>query len=108
MAITLTESAKARAKALVSERGDQNPWLRLAIRGGGCSGLMYHMDWVEQPSDGDRSFEVDGVRVCIDKKSYLFLNGVELDYEDTLVKSGFIFHNPSAKRSCSCGESFTL
>jgi iron-sulfur cluster assembly protein len=107
MAVTLTESAKSRARHLAAERG-ANTWLRLAIRGGGCSGLMYEMDWVVDPTEGDKTFDIDGVRVCIDKKSYLFLNGIELDYEDTLVKSGFVFHNPAAKRSCSCGESFTL
>ena len=108
MAVTLTDSAKARARMLITERADGNIWLRLAIRGGGCSGLMYHMDWVDQPTEGDKVFEVDDVKVCVDKKSYLFLNGIELDYEDTLVKSGFVFHNPTAKRSCSCGESFTV
>lgn len=108
MAVTLTDSAKSRARQLVQERGDGNHWLRLAIRGGGCSGLMYHMEWVGEPADGDKTFEIDDVHVCVDKKSYLFLNGIELDYEDTLVKSGFVFHNPAAKRSCSCGESFTL
>lgn len=108
MAVALTDAAKNRVRELVTERADGKPWLRLAVRGGGCSGLMYHMDWVEAPVEGDREFAFDDVRVCVDKKSYLFLNGVELDFEDTLVKSGFTFHNPAAERSCSCGESFTV
>lgn len=69
---------------------------------------MYHMDWVGSPEDSDKTYDFDGIQVCVDKKSYLFLNGVELDFQEDLVKAGFIFHNPEAKRSCSCGESFTL
>ncbi len=108
MAVDLTPAAVGRVREPVTERDDGKPWLRLAVRGGGCSGLMYHMDWVEAPEDGDRSFSFEDVQVCVDKKSYLFLNGVELDFGDTLVKSGFIFRNPAASRSCSCGESFTV
>lgn len=108
MAVELTEAARTRARQLIEEHADGRTWLRLAVRGGGCSGLMYHMDWVEEPAEGDRNFTFDDVQVCVDKKSYLFLNGIVLDYEDTLVKSGFIFNNPAAARSCSCGESFTV
>lgn len=108
MAVELTTAAKARVRQLILEHDDGREWLRLAVRGGGCSGLMYHMDWVDTPTDGDKSFTFDDVKVCVDKKSYLFLNGIELDFEDTLVKSGFVFRNPEAKRSCSCGESFTV
>ncbi len=108
MAVELTEAARARVRELVRARNDGKTWLRLAVRGGGCSGFMYHMEWVDQPGEGDRCFTFDDVQVCVDKKSYLFLNGVRLDFEDTLVKSGFVFHNPAATRSCSCGESFTV
>ena len=108
MAVELTPAAVDRVRALIHERADGNHWLRLAVRGGGCSGLMYHMEWVPEPTEGDREFTFDDVSVCVDKKSYLFLNGVRLDFEDTLVKSGFEFQNPAAARSCSCGESFTV
>ncbi|MEZ4317824.1 MAG: iron-sulfur cluster assembly accessory protein [Myxococcota bacterium] len=108
MAVSLTENAKSRVRALVAEHDDGKPWLRLRVTSGGCSGMMYDMDWVAAPGDGDKTFEFDDVKVCVDRKSYLFLNGIELDFEDTLVRSGFVFHNPAAKRSCSCGESFTL
>jgi len=108
MAVELTENAKQRVRALILEHNDGKSWLRLAVRGGGCSGLMYHMDWVEEPAEKDKLFEIDDVKVCVDRKSYLFLNGIVLDFEDTLVRSGFIFNNPAAARSCSCGESFTV
>ena len=106
--ITLTGTASTKVKAIM-EQEQKSDWnLRMGVRGGGCSGMMYEMDWVAAPNDGDKLFELDDVKVCVDKKSYLFLNGIELDFEDTLVRSGFVFHNPAAKRSCSCGESFTV
>ena len=108
MALDLTPAAKTRVRTLITERADGKEWLRLAVRGGGCSGLLYDLDWAEQPTEADKTFQFDDVNVCIDKKSYLFLNGITLDFEDTLVRSGFVFHNPEAKRSCSCGESFTV
>ncbi len=108
MAVSITDNAKTRVRELITERADGKNWLRLRVLSGGCSGMMYDMDWVEQPDDKDKNFEFGDVKVCVDRKSYLFLNGIELDFEDTLVRSGFIFNNPEAKRSCSCGESFTV
>ncbi|MBX2801649.1 MAG: iron-sulfur cluster assembly accessory protein [Myxococcales bacterium] len=106
MAIAFTDAAVNRGKELATEKG--NPWLRLGIRGGGCSGLSYFMDFVQQPEDKDKQFEFDGLQVCVDRKSYLYLVGTEIDFESTLVRNGFVFNNPAAKRSCSCGESFAL
>jgi iron-sulfur cluster assembly protein len=83
-------------------------WLRLGIRGGGCSGLSYFMDFVATPLDKDKRFDLGAVKVCVDRKSYLYLNGTELDWEESLVSQRFVFNNPMAKRSCSCGESFTI
>jgi iron-sulfur cluster assembly protein len=108
MAVSLTDNAKSRVRALVAEHNDGKPWLRLRVASGGCSGMMYEMDWVSEPAEGDKTFEFDDVHVCVDRKSYLFLNGIEVDFEDSLVRSGFVFINPAAKRSCSCGESFTV
>lgn len=108
MAVELTEAAKHRVRHLITERDDGKHWLRLAVRGGGCSGLMYDLDWTENPTEGDKEFTFEDVQVCVDRKSYLFLNGITLDFEDSLVRSGFVFRNPEAKRSCSCGESFTV
>ena len=106
MAVSLTPAAADRARTLLTEKGAS--WLRLAIRGGGCSGMMYHMDWVEAPQDLDKTFDCEGVQVCVDRKSYLYLNGTELDYEVSLVRQAFVFNNPMAERSCSCGESFMV
>ena len=106
MPVEFTPAAVDRGKQLLNEKGV--PWLRVGIRGGGCSGLEYFMDYVPAPGEGDKQFDLAGLRVCVDKKSYLFLNGTRIDFEVSLVKNGFVFHNPSAKRSCSCGESFTL
>jgi iron-sulfur cluster assembly protein len=106
MAIELTPRAVAHGRAMAEQKAA--PWMRLGIRSGGCSGFSYFMDFVADPEPTDKQFEFDGLKVCVDKKSYLFLNGVEVDFESSLVKTGFVFHNPAAKRSCSCGESFSL
>ena len=106
MAISFSDAAITRGKTLANEKGQ--PWMRLGIRGGGCSGLSYFMDWVDEPVDKDKEFDFDGLKVCVDRKSYISLVGTEVDFEETLVRNGFVFHNPAAKRTCSCGESFTL
>lgn len=106
MAIQFSTSAVERGKELVDEKGQS--WMRLGIRGGGCSGLSYFMDFVQAPGEKDLEFEFDGLQVCVDRKSYLYLVGTEIDFEKTLVRNGFVFNNPAAKRSCSCGESFAL
>jgi len=108
MAIDLTDAAKQRVSALNHKEDAPDRWLKLGIRGGGCSGFMYSMDFVEEPGERDKRFEFDDVKVCVDRKSYLFLNGITLDFEQTLMKTGFVFVNPQAKKSCSCGESFAL
>lgn len=105
MAIEFTPRAVERSREIAAQKAAE--WLRLGIRSGGCSGFSYFMDFVPAPEPTDKQFEVDGLKVCVDRKSYLFLNGTEVDFESTLVKTGFVFHNPAAKRSCSCGESFS-
>jgi iron-sulfur cluster assembly protein len=106
MPVQFTPAAVTRGKTLLTEKAAR--WLRVGIRSGGCSGMSYFMDYVPAPEDTDKQFEIDGLPVCVDRKSYLFLNGTEIDWEQSLVKQGFVFHNPTAKRSCSCGESFTV
>jgi len=106
MAVTLTNSAVERVVEMARESAA--PWLRLSVRGGGCTGLNYVLDWVATPQEDDKIFEFGPARVCVDKKSYLFLNGIELDYQADLVSQAFVFNNPQAKRSCSCGESFAV
>ncbi|MCO4745040.1 MAG: iron-sulfur cluster assembly accessory protein [Proteobacteria bacterium] len=104
MALTLTDAALNRVR---EKRETPNKWLRLGIRGGGCSGFMYAMDFVEEPQDKDRRFDFDDVKVCVDIKSYLFLTQTTLDFEATLMHTGFVFRNPDAAKTCSCGESFS-
>jgi iron-sulfur cluster assembly protein len=108
LALTLTENAIARIRELNEKEHAPSRWLRVGIRGGGCSGLTYFLDFVDEPHEGDKTFEFGPAHVCVDKKSYLFLNGTEIDFERGLLKTGFVFNNPLATRSCSCGESFAI
>lgn len=105
MAITLSDNAVNRIRTLVS--GDPNKGLRVKVVGGGCSGLQYKMD-LDEPRDGDKVFERDGAKLVIDRKSFLYLNGTEVDYAETLMTSGFNLQNPNVKRSCGCGASFSV
>lgn len=79
----------------------------MGVRGGGCSGMNYVLGFDNQLSEDDQVFEQDGIKLVCDMKSYLYLNGTEIDYEDGLNGSGFVFKNPNAKRSCGCGQSFS-
>ena len=106
--ITLHESAVEQLKKLLAERQTPDAGLRIAVRGGGCSGLAYVMEWAEKPREKDKIFERDGVRVFVDPKSYLYLLGTEIVYESTLMASGFKLNNPNVKGACGCGESFSV
>ena len=105
MAITMTENAKAKIKSLLMQRQTPDYYLRIGLQGGGCSGFMYHYNFTEESDKKDKIFEFDEVKICVDMKSYLFLNGMEIDYEEDLLKSGLVFNTPSVSRSCGCGES---
>jgi len=107
MAISLTEGAAEKIRSLVAANEAPASGLRVKVVGGGCSGLTYKMDLdVERP--GDKIFGPDGAKVLVDRKSFLYLNGTELDFNDGLMQSGFTLHNPNAKRSCGCGASFSV
>ena len=107
--MTISEKAARKGCDLVREQeGMKNPGLRVRVVGGGCSGLMYKMEIGDGAQDGDETFERDGFRVFIDKKSLFFLNGSELDYHDGLTGAGFKFKNPNVKGTCGCGESFNV
>jgi iron-sulfur cluster assembly protein len=80
--------------------------LRLGVLGGGCSGLSYQFKFDRAPRANDKVFEYDGVKVFVDPKSFLYLNGLTLDYKESLLQSGFVFENPNAKKTCGCGSSF--
>jgi|TARA_R110000824_G_scaffold301401_2_gene489368 iron-sulfur cluster assembly protein len=105
MAITMTEAAKGKIRTLLLQRQTPDYYLRIGLQGGGCSGFMYNYKFAEQPDKKDKIFEFEDIKICIDVKSYLFLNGMEVDYEEDLFKSGLVFNAPSAKRTCGCGES---
>lgn len=105
---TLTERAVAHLRKLLADRKSPDAGLRVAVRGGGCSGLSYAMEWADAPKPRDKIAERDGIRVFIDPKSYLYLTGTELDYEETLLSAGLKLNNPNVKSSCGCGESFSV
>jgi iron-sulfur cluster assembly protein len=107
--IHLTERAARKIRTLLEKEGvspDQGG-LRVGVQGGGCSGLSYAMRLDNQARDRDKIFEEHGGRIFVDPKSLLYLNGTTLEYEETLMRQGFVFQNPNATRSCGCGSSFT-
>jgi iron-sulfur cluster assembly protein len=107
-AFGLADSAVRQLRKLLEDRGTPEAGLRIAVKGGGCSGLSYVMEWAEQPREKDRVFEREGARVFLDGKSFLYLAGSELVYEQTLMSSMFKVQNPNAKSLCGCGESFSV
>jgi iron-sulfur cluster assembly protein len=105
--IKLTSGAGKKVSSLLTKQGRANGVLRVAVVGGGCSGLQYKMDLQEGPANRDILVESAGVRVVVDPKSALYVTGSELDYVDALQDGGFKVKNPNAATSCSCGESFS-
>lgn len=105
--VRVTERAGARLAGLLTRQGRPQGALRVAVIGGGCSGLQYKMDLVDGPANRDIMVESASVRVVVDPKSALFVSGSELDYSDDLQKGGFKVTNPNAVAHCSCGESFS-
>jgi len=104
--VKLTPNAARKVASLLARQGRPNGVLRVAVMGGGCSGLQYKMDLQDGPANRDFLVETAGVRVVVDPKSALYVTGSELDYVDAL-DGGFKVHNPNAASSCSCGESFS-
>lgn len=105
--LKLTPKAGEKLGSLLTKQGRPQGALRVAVIGGGCSGLQYKMDLVDGPANRDIMIETGGVRVVIDPKSALFVSGSELDFSDDLQKGGFKVTNPNAEAHCSCGESFS-
>jgi iron-sulfur cluster assembly accessory protein len=106
--VKVTEAASRKLASLLEEKGKPDGALRLAVIGGGCSGLQYTMDLVEGPANRDILIQASNVRVVVDPKSALFVSGSVLDYSDDLQKGGFKVTNPNAVAHCSCGESFAV
>ena len=107
MAITLTDAAADRVQSFLRNRG-KGLGVRLGVKTSGCSGLAYVLEFVDELDEGDQVFEDRGVKVIIDKKSLVYLDGTELDYGKEGLNEGFKFNNPNVKDSCGCGESFTV
>jgi iron-sulfur cluster assembly protein len=106
--ITVTDNAKKQALRLMEDEGKDGLFIRVGVHGGGCSGLMYQLTFDNQELEGDKSFEDNGIKVVVDKKSYLYLIGTTLDFSGGLNGKGFVFQNPNADRTCGCGESFSV
>jgi iron-sulfur cluster assembly protein len=107
MALALTEKATTQVKKLMAEQKLENVFLRMGVKGGGCSGLSYSLEFDSELGKHDKKFDLDGVQVVCDTKSYLYLNGTTLDYVTEGLTGGFTFLNPQAKSSCGCGTSFS-
>ncbi len=108
--ITITEKARAKAHSLMSDAGVSSPeyFLRVGVKGGGCSGLSYELDFDNESRPGDMEFGDADLKIVCDMKSFLYLCGTELDFSDGLNGKGFNFINPNASRTCGCGESFAV
>lgn len=106
--ITVTDNAKKQAIRLMEDDGKAGYFIRVGVEGGGCSGLMYQLSFDNNEKEEDKSFENNGIKVVVDKKSYLYLVGTILDFSGGLNGKGFVFTNPNANRTCGCGESFSL
>ncbi len=108
-ALAVTERAVKKIRSAMAKEGvsPEEGGLRLGVMGGGCSGLSYSIKFDTHPRERDRIFEFDGVRVFVDPKSFVYLHGMTLDYEETLMRQGFNFINPNSTRSCGCGSSFS-
>jgi iron-sulfur cluster assembly protein len=107
MAITLTQAAADRMSTFLANRG-KGIGVRLGVKTSGCSGMAYVMEFVDDLNDDDQVFEERGVKVIIDPKSLVYLDGTEVDYGKEGLNEGFKFNNPNARNECGCGESFTV
>ncbi len=109
MAVQITEVAAKEVKKVIAEQNmPETVALRIGVTGGGCSGFEYKLEFDESVNaETDLITEVNGVRVAVDKKSALYLDGTEIDYHESFEKRGFVFNNPNATKSCGCGSSFS-
>lgn len=107
--IQVTEKAIGKIRSAMAKEGisAEQGGLRLGVQGGGCSGLSYNIRFDSQPRERDRIFQFGDVRVFVDPKSFIYLHGMILDYQETLMQQGFVFVNPQATKSCGCGTSFS-
>ncbi|MEC9309433.1 MAG: iron-sulfur cluster assembly accessory protein [Chloroflexota bacterium] len=109
LGVKISEKAAEKIKYFAEKEGiEENVGLRVAVKGGGCSGLTYDLNITDKELESDKIVEQFGVKVMVDKKSYIYLVGTELDFSDGLNGKGFVFTNPNATKSCGCGTSFAV
>lgn len=106
--ITISENAKKRLLELQNQEALKKPFVRVGVESGGCSGLSYKLDFDNEKNKDDELIEDNGIKLLINKKSFLYLVGTILEFSDGLNGKGFVFNNPNASRTCGCGESFSL
>ena len=108
--IKVSDNAREKVVELMKDDGFNatTDYIRVGVKSGGCSGLSYDLKFDKEQSEGDKVFEDNGVRIIVDKKSFLYLIGTTLEYSGGLNGTGFVFNNPNANRTCGCGESFSL
>lgn len=108
--IKISETAKIKINSLMQEDGSsiEESFVRVGVTSGGCSGLNYNLEFDKEQKPEDKMFEDNGVKVIVDKKSFLYLVGMTLEYSGGLNGKGFVFNNPNATRTCGCGESFSM
>ena len=109
LGVKISELAATKIKYFADKQGiEENVGVRVSVKGGGCSGLTYDLQITDQELESDKNIEQHGVKVMVDKKSYIYLVGTELEFSDGLNGKGFVFTNPNAKTSCGCGTSFSV
>jgi len=108
--IKVSDIAKKKVVELMNDDGfnSTNDFIRVGVKSGGCSGLSYELTFDKEKQEDDKVFEDNGVKIIVDKKSFLYLVGTTLEYSGGLNGTGFVFNNPNAQRTCGCGESFSL
>ena len=105
--LQLTDNATSKVKEIMTQQNPAPSALRVAVVGGGCSGFSYHMAFDNQENPADNVYQFDGVKVLVDQMSEMYLDGVQIDYIETLEGAGFKFNNPNVKSTCGCGSSFS-
>ncbi len=109
MPVNLTERAASEIKSIIADQklDADNAYLRVGVKGGGCSGFSYTLDLTEARSENDEEWEIHGVKVICDPKSNIYLEGTQVDFKDEVMGRGFVFNNPNATHTCGCGSSFS-
>jgi iron-sulfur cluster assembly accessory protein len=106
--LQLTDTATRKVKEIISQQNPSPIALRVAVVGGGCSGFSYHMAFDNQENPTDNVYQFDGLKVLVDQMSEMYLDGVQVDYIETIEGAGFKFNNPNVKSTCGCGSSFSV